>query len=75
MAVVRLSKHQQGLLCEIWKTMPLAVRKQLTQESVRNVDISPGSMVEAVRILAKQRADTGCNARRRRLDTLLAALK
>ena len=74
MSVARLTKHQQSLLCGTWETMPLAVRRQLTQETVRDVEIDPRSISEAVSIIAERRDATRCKARWRRLDTLLNAL-
>lgn len=54
--------------------MPSAVRKQLTQEAVRNVEIAPDDISAVVSIISEKRTETGCKARRRRLDTLLDAL-
>lgn len=74
MASIRLSKYQQGLLIAVWKTMPPAVREQLTQESVLNVQIAPEGIAEAIGLITAQRAGVHCKARRRRLDALLDIL-
>jgi hypothetical protein len=74
MTMVRLKKHEQGLLCQVWPGMPANVKCQLTQESVRNLEIPPEGIDQAVGAIAKQRATCGCKARCRRLDTLLRAL-
>jgi len=74
MALVRLTKHQQDLLCEIWENMPSAIKEQLTRKSFRNVEIPSKDISEAARIIAAHRAGTRCKARCRRLDALAAAL-
>lgn len=75
MALVRLTKHQQDLLCEIWENMPSALKEQLTRKSVRNVEIDSKDVSEAVRIILARRAGILCKARSRRFDALATALK
>jgi hypothetical protein len=71
---VRLTKHQQRYLSEIWRSMPVKVRNQLTQESVRNIEIDPAHAAAAVAAITAERVGTRCKARRRILDALALAL-
>lgn len=74
MSTIRLNKYEQTLLCQIWRSMPAVVRDQLTQESVRDIDIDPVHAVQAVDIIAEQLAGTRCEARTRRLEALRDAI-
>ncbi|MDF1514030.1 MAG: hypothetical protein P1S60_09490 [Anaerolineae bacterium] len=56
MAIARLTIYQQSLLCEIWNTIPPAVSAQLTQESVRNVEMTTRDDVKGTGIIATHKA-------------------
>jgi hypothetical protein len=75
MATIRLKKYDQGLLCQVWPDMPPAVRCQLAQDAVRNVEIGSRHIDEAVARITVQRSGCQCKARSRRLDALLTVMR
>jgi hypothetical protein len=74
LTTVRLTKYQQRYLTGIWRDMPPEVRAQLTQQSVRNVDVDGKDIAGVLDAIEAQRAHTGCKARRRILDALAEAM-
>lgn len=73
MPTVRLTKYQQRYLTEVWQGMPSKVRNQLTQESVRSIQVEPIHIAAAVAAIGAERARTSCKARCRNLDALASA--